>query len=96
MSLSTTEYGFVSSEQVRVKASAFGQPKKNGQPPKRSMRLQLPADIAVRLGDRVDGLAFEVELNDDGILFRPANGHTRSVALPAWVPSHSNGASTKK
>jgi hypothetical protein len=45
-------------------------------------------DIADRIGERIDGMRFEVELNDDGILFRPAGtGPARGpVTLPAWVP----------
>lgn len=50
--------------------------------------IRLPMDIADRIGDRIDGMRFEVELNDDGILFRPAGtGAPRGpISLPAWVP----------
>lgn len=51
------------------------------------IRVKLPQDIVRRIGDRLEGVAFDVELNDDGILFRPATATSgRPVALPAWVP----------
>lgn len=51
--------------------------------------IRLPMDIAERIADRIDGMRFEVELNDDGILFRPAGtGAPRGpVSLPVWVPN---------
>ena len=48
--------------------------------------LKLPPDVVRRLIDRVDGLVLEVELNDDGILFRPAGNTAAPISLPAWVP----------
>lgn len=51
------------------------------------IRVKLPQDIVRRVGDRLEGVAFDVELNDDGILFRPATATSgRPVSLPAWVP----------
>lgn len=51
--------------------------------------IRLPMDIAERIADRIDGMRFEVELNDDGILFRPAGtGAPRGpISLPVWVPN---------
>lgn len=51
------------------------------------IRVKLPQDIVRRIGDRLEGVAFDVELNDDGILFRPATATSgRPINLPAWVP----------
>ena len=90
----TKSPGFISSELVSLTNYLAGSSrKKNGQARKRVIRLPLPDDIARRVADRREGVAFEVELNDDGILFRPANGHSTQVtALPSWIPSNTQRA----
>jgi hypothetical protein len=51
-----------------------------------TIRLKLPQDIVRRVGDRLEGIMFDVELGDEGILYRPADAAPRPVSLPAWVP----------
>lgn len=76
---------YVSSETITPTKQGFRKGAKNAT--KWTMRLKIPNDIARRLVDRLDGLEFEVELNDDGILYRPSGGtRAAAVSLPAWVP----------
>lgn len=75
---------YVSSETITPTKQGFRKGAKNAT--KWTMRLKIPNDIARRLVDRLDGLEFEVELNDDGILYRPSGGTRAAVSLPAWVP----------
>lgn len=48
--------------------------------------LTIPSSIAEQLPE---GMTFTCELNNDGILFRPANPDAEAVALPDWAK---NGA----
>lgn len=49
-------------------------------------RIKLPNDIVVRLGPKIEDIAFDVELDDEGIFLRPSNGRaSTSVEVPSWA-----------
>ena len=80
---------FSSNERVRAKAGAKtggrpGKPGSSKKPIRPFARLKVPADIVEAVGiERLESIDFEVELTDDGILYRPAG--TRRVDVPAWA-----------
>lgn len=73
-----TEATFVSSQ--RIQAKKLGVPGGKTE----HARLKLPTDIIDAIGlNKLIAMTFEVELNDEGILFRPAG--TRPTRLPSWA-----------
>lgn len=80
---------FSSNERVRAKAGAQtggrpGKPGSSKKPIRPFARLKVPADVVEAVGiERLESIDFEVELTDDGILYRPAG--TRRVEVPSWA-----------
>lgn len=74
---------FSSNERVRAKAGSSNF-KRAGVAMRKYARFKVPGDIVEAIGiDRLTGIDFEVELTEEGILFRPAG--TRPVQVPEWA-----------
>ena len=58
-----------------------------------SGRLSVPTELMQHLAN---GMIFQVEINDEGILYRPLVGQVESaVELPEWAKPSTNGRKKK-
>ena len=80
----SAEAKFSSNERVKPRVGTQPGRSKKGKPIRPFMRLKVPADIVEAVGvDKLEAMDFEVELTDEGILYRPAG--TRKVDVPSWA-----------